>query len=300
MIQTVGIIGLGALGMLFGERLIRGGAEVIVIADHDRAVRLIQQGAVVNGNPVSFDIRTPDQAQMVDLLIFATKFGGLASAMETAAPFIGPDTILLSVLNGIASEQVLSRRFGPEKVLYCTAQGMDAVHAGNSLTYSKAGSLTIGEADGCLSERLQAVTSFLNGTGVPAEAVTDIIRRQWGKLMLNVGINQVVMVYEGDYGTVRHPGEARDMMIAAMREVQTVAGKKGYPIPDEELWQWVALTDSLSERGKPSMRQDGEAHRKSEVELFAGTIIREAEKLNVDVPVNRELYRRILDMESRY
>ena len=134
MIQTVGIIGLGALGMLFGERLIRGGAEVIVIADHDRAVRLIQQGAVVNGNPVSFDIRTPDQAQMVDLLIFATKFGGLASAMETAAPFIGPDTILLSVLNGIASEQVLSRRVGPEKVLYCTAQGMDAVHAGNSLT----------------------------------------------------------------------------------------------------------------------------------------------------------------------
>lgn len=301
MIKTVGIIGLGALGMLFGDRLMQGNAHVIVIADADRAARIRANGTVINGRHVDFEVRTPDEAEPVDLLIFATKFGGLESAMETAAPFVGPDTILLSVLNGISSEQVLGSRFGSEKVLLCTAQGMDAVHEGNTLCYANPGSLTIGEPEpDHMSERLMAVTAFLQDAGVTATAVPDMARRQWGKLMLNVGINQVVMVYEGNYGTVRVPGEARDMMIAAMREVQAVAAKEGYPISDEELYGWVALTDSLSPEGKPSMRQDSEAHRKSEVELFAGTIIREAERFNVDVPVNRELYRRILEMESRY
>lgn len=103
-----------------------------------------------------------------------------------------------------------------------------------------------------------------------AKPVGDMVRRQWGKLMLNVGLNQTVMVFEGDYGTVQQPGKPRDIMIAAMREVQKLAAMEGYPISDEEFDDWVKLADSLSPAGKPSMRQDGEAHRKSEVELFAG------------------------------
>ena len=103
-IQTVGIVGLGALGVLFGSRLLAGGADVRVIADETRAARYRREGVTANGVPVAFTYVTPQEAQPVDLLIFATKAGGLAGAMETAAPFIGPDTLMLSVLNGITSE----------------------------------------------------------------------------------------------------------------------------------------------------------------------------------------------------
>ena len=172
---------------------------------------------------------------------------------------------------------------------------------GNALTYAHAGMIVLGEKlPGEITPRVQAVADFLNAHGVTAKPVGDMVRRQWGKLMLNVGLNQTVMVFEGDYGTVQQPGKPRDIMIAAMREVQKLAAMEGYPISDEEFDDWVKLADSLSPAGKPSMRQDGEAHRKSEVELFAGTIIRRAARFGLDVPVNRWLYDTVKKMEAAY
>ena len=299
--QTVGIIGLGALGVLFGQRLLENGADVRIIADQSRAEKYQKQGVTCNGAPVNFRYVTPEKAEKVDLMIFATKEGGLRSAMETASGFIGEDTLILSVLNGVSSEETIAARFGEKNVLYCTAQGMDAVKVGSALTYAHAGMIVLGEKEpGEISPRVQAVADFLNAHGVTAQPVGDMVRRQWGKLMLNVGLNQTVMVFEGDYGTVQKPGKPRDIMIAAMREVQKLANLEGYPIDDEEFDEWVKLADSLSPAGKPSMRQDGEAHRKSEVELFAGTIIRRAEKYQLDVPINRWLYDTVKKMEAAY
>ena len=299
--QTVGIIGRGALGVLFGQRLLENGADVRIIADQSRAEKYQKQGVTCNGAPVNFRYVTPEKAEKVDLMIFATKEGGLRSAMETASGFIGEDTLILSVLNGVSSEETIAARFGEKNVLYCTAQGMDAVKVGNALTYAHAGMIVLGEKQPCeITPRVQAVADFLNAHGVTAQPVGDMVRRQWGKLMLNVGINQTVMVFEGDYGTVQKPGKPRDIMIAAMREVQKLANLEGYPIDDAEFDDWVKLADSLSPAGKPSMRQDGEAHRKSEVELFAGTIIRRAARFGLDVPVNRWLYDTVKKMEAAY
>lgn len=301
MIHTVGIIGLGALGVLFGQRLLESGADVRIIADAQRAARYRAQGVTCNGENVPFAYVTPDDASPVDLLIFATKEGGLRAAMETAAGFAGEDTLLLSVLNGVTSEGVLAERFGERNVLYCTAQGMDAVKVGSALTYAHAGMIVLGEREpGAITPRVQAVADYLNAHGVTAQPVCDMVRRQWGKLMLNVGVNQAVMVFEGDYGAVQAPGRPRDVMIAAMREVQRLAAREGYVLTDEEFDGWVALVDTLSPAGKPSMRQDGEAHRKSEVELFAGTIVRLGEKHGVDTPVNRWLYETVKRMEAAY
>lgn len=299
--RTVGIVGLGALGVLFGERLLSGGADVSVIADEARVQRYRKDGVLCNGKPVAFAYKTPAQAEPVDLLIFATKESGLRGAMDTAAGFIGENTLILSVLNGVSSEEIIAARFGEKNVLYCVAQGMDAVKIGRALTYAHAGVIVLGEKQpGAISARVRQVADFLNAHGVTAQAVGDMVRRQWGKLMLNVGINQAVMVFEGDYGTVQKPGKPREVMLAAMREAQKLAQLEGYPISDEEFDDWVRLADSLSPTGKPSMRQDGEAHRKSEVELFAGTIIRRAERFGLDVPVNRWLYDTVKKMEAAY
>lgn len=127
-----------------------------------------------------------------------------------------------------------------------------------------------------------------------------MVRRQWGKLMLNVGLNQTVMVFEGDYGTVQQPGKPRDIMIAAMREVQKLATLEGYPISDEEFDDWVKLADSLSPAGKLSMRQDGEAHRKSEVELSRARLSAARRALGWMCPSTRWLYDTVKKMEAAY
>ena len=300
-IKTVGLIGLGAVGALYAERMLSAGAEICIIVDEARKECYLREGIYVNGKRVDFPYVTPKEAQPVDLLLIVTKEGGLRSAMETAAGFVGKDTLILSLLNGVISEEIVAERFGAEHVLYSVAQGMDAVKEGAYLTYVHPGRIVLGEKEpGKISERVQAAADYLNAHDVTATPVPDMVRRQWGKLMLNVGLNQACMVFECDYGGVQRPGKARETMLGAMREAQMIAGLEGHVITDSEFDEWVALLDSFAPQGKPSMRQDGEAHRKSEVELFAGTMIRLAGKHGAQVPVNAWLYEKVLEMESTY
>ena len=300
-IRTVGIIGFGALGVQFAYRLEQGGANVIVIADEARAALYRRDGVLCNGATYIPRVCTPAQAQTVDVLIFATKADGLAGAMETAAPFIGPQTLMISVLNGVTSEEQLAERFGADNVLYATAQGTDAVKEGRVLVYQSGASITLGERlAGEVSPRVKEVAQYLTDHGVKTLAVGDMLRRQWSKLMFNVGLNQACMVFECDYAGIQREGKAREVMQAAMREAQAIAELEGQRITDEEFQQWVTMADGFSPDGKPSMRQDSEAKRKSEVELFSGTMIRLARKYGVAVPVNEWLYARVKEIEAAY
>lgn len=300
-IRTVGLIGLGAVGALYAERMLSAGADIRIIVDAARYERYAREGVYVNGARVDFPYVTPDEAKPVDLLLIVTKEGGLLSAMETASGFVGGNTLIISLLNGVTSEGIAAERFGEKNVLYSVAQGMDAVKEGNQLTYVHPGRIVLGEREeGAISERVQAVADYLNGHGVVCTPVPDMVRRQWGKLMLNVGLNQACMVFECDYGGVQQPGEARETMLGAMREAQKMAALEGYAISEAEFEEWVALLDSFSPAGKPSMRQDGEAKRKSEVELFAGTMVRLGQKHGVALPVNEWLYRRVKEIEAAY
>jgi len=300
-IKTVGLIGLGAVGALYAGQLLASGADIRVIVDEDRKSRYSCEGVYINGVRVDFPYITPVDAAPVDLLLIVTKEGGLFSAMETASGFIGPDTLIISLLNGVTSEGIVAARFGEKNVLYSVAQGMDAVKEGNSLTYVHPGRIVLGEREeGEISARVQMVADYLNSHGVVCTPVGDMVRRQWGKLMLNVGLNQACMVFECDYGGVQQPGKPREVMLGAMREAQKMAALEGYAISEEEFDEWVALLDSFSPAGKPSMRQDGEAHRKSEVELFAGTMVRLGRRHGVQLPVNEWLYERVKEIEAAY
>ena len=89
-------------------------------------------------------------------------------------------------------------------------------------------------------------------------------------------------------------------MIGAMREVVAVANAEGVPLSEQDVTTWVDIIDHLPSDGEPSMRQDGKNRRKSEVELFSGTIRRLAAKHGIPVPVNDWLYEQIQEMERAY
>lgn len=297
--KRIAIIGMGALGLLYGDML-QSAFDVGFIVDPRRKAAYARQPIRVNGEDKSFMLLDAGANHPVDLLIFAVKGTALAQAIEDAAGYVGPDTVILSLLNGITSEEILGRRFGPEHIVYCTAQGMDAVRVDRSLRYTQRGKLCIGLPGGAASPKLDSVCAAFDAAGVPYEVDPDILHRLWSKFMLNVGVNQVVMVHEGNYGTIQQPGPARDQMIAAMREVIPLSRLEGVPVTEEDLAYYVDLMDTLSPEGMPSMRQDGLAHRKSEVELFAGTVCRLAARHDLPVPVNEALYRTVLDMEKNY
>ena len=300
--KTVGLIGLGAMGVLYSDLLQRGlmQGDFFVIADAERVERYQRDGVYCNGTRCDFLYRRKEDAVPVDLLIVGVKFGGLKAAIEEAAPFVTAQTVILSLLNGIASERVLQQAFPQAKVLYCIAQGMDAVKLGNQASYANKGVLVLGEADGQQSAALTEVGALFTQAGVPYQYSATIIRQLWNKLMLNTGINQVVMVYEGVYATVQQPGEARDLMIATMREVMQVANAEGIDLNETDVQNWLRVADGLNPQGMPSMRQDGLAKRYSEVELFSGTVIPLAEKHQIAVPHCQYLYDSIKAIEATY
>ena len=303
-IRTVSIIGLGALGILFSNQLSKkmNFENLRTIADENRIEKYKRELIYCNNEICNFQYITPEtKSTPADLVIFAVKFNALKAAIMSASNQIGENTIILSALNGISSEEIIGNAFGIDKVLYCVAQGMDAVKADNHLTYSNKGILCFGEKEAnIISEKVQRVANFFDSVDFPYEAVTNMYKRQWGKLMLNVGVNQTVAVYEGNYGTIQKEGPARDTMINSMKEVMALSSFEGVTLTDEDLKYWLSVLDTLSPDGKPSMRQDLENHRFSEVELFSGTIIKIGQKYEIQTPVNQILYNQIKDIEKTF
>lgn len=303
-IKTVSIIGLGALGILFGSHLSKRMPEgtLRIIADKNRIRKYENDYVYCNGECCKFNYVTPEELlEPADLVIFTVKYSGLKSAIQAMKNQVGENTIILSALNGISSEAIIGEVYGMEKMLYCVAQGMDAVKVGNKLTYEHMGMLCFGEREpGILSPKVKKVAEFFEKMEVPYEAVTDMYRRQWGKFMMNVGVNQTVAIYESNYGGVQREGQTRTTMISAMREVIALSKAESVNLAEADLNYWLDVLDTLNPEGKPSMRQDMEARRYSEVELFAGTVLKLGRKYGIATPVNEQLFDRIKTVESRY
>ena len=303
-IRTAAIIGMGALGILYGHLISEslGAESVQFVGDAERKRRYDSEGVFFNGSRCPFEMALPGEARTPDLLIFATKARGLASAVSLAREVAGPETAVISLLNGITSEEEIAAGLGKGVILYAVAQGMDATKTGNRLSCSHAGTVCVGtpDTDAAKREALDRVCEFFERARVPYEKDEDILHRFWAKWMLNVGVNQVCLVEQGGYGVVHQPGPARQRMQAAMREAMLVAQAAGVRVTEEDLQFYVRLIDTLAPDGMPSMRQDGLAKRPSEVEMFAGTVVRKGQALGVPVPVNEALYKEILEMESRY
>lgn len=303
-IKKVSIIGLGALGVLFGHHLSKRmrPEDLRIVADQDRITRYEKEKVYSNGELCEFHSVTPEEeCGPADLVIFAVKFNGLQEAIQSMKKHVGEDTIIISLLNGITSESIIGEAYGMDKVLYCVAQGMDAVKVGNKLTYDNMGMLCFGSKEpGVISSKAEKLAEFFEQMDVAYEIETEMMKRQWGKFMLNVGVNQTVAVYRTNYGGIQREGEARDTMITAMREVIALSEKEGIDLTEEDLHYWLNILGTLGPNGKPSMAQDAEAHRPSEVELFAGAVIAFGRKHQIPTPVNEELYERIKGMEKQY
>ena len=301
-IKKVCLIGLGALGIMYAEKLsaLLPEGDFSVIVDKERRERYEKQGIFCNGRTCSFHYVLPEEAKPCDLLIFSTKATGLHAAMESAKGFVGENTIILSVINGIVSEQILGEAFGAEKMIYAVAQGTDATRVGNRLTYHVIGDIVIGEENGEISERIRAVEKLLRDAGIGCQVRTDILRHQWNKFMYNVGLNQVTTVFETDYSGVQQSGEARDTMIAAMNEVRGLSEYEGIDLTEEDIAGWLKILDTFSPDGEPSMRQDAKAKRPTEVFLFAQTVQAFGKKHGVPTPVNDWLEKKIMEIEASY
>ena len=298
------IVGAGAVGSAVGCILHRHRpGAALVLASPGRLERYAAKGFVVNGERIDFPLVSTagKPAQKAQLIILAVKSHQLAQAISDMSPFVGEGSLILSLLNGISSEDDLAAAFGREKVPYAMILGIDAVREGNATSFAAAGKIHFGDARneaGAWSGRVSRIASFFDGAGLGYIVPEDMIRTLWYKFMINVGINQASAVLRAGYGTFQRVPEARAAMEAAMRELVAISIAKGTGLTESDIGRWDETLRSLRPEGKTSMLQDIEAGRKTEVEAFAGAVIALGRDCGVATPVNQLLFDLIRTMEK--
>lgn len=304
MIQKIAIVGMGALGLLYADQLTQGLGNmecVQFIMDESRMARHAGDVYTINGQEKKFRIVRAKDAEPADLCIVAVKYNALPSALDTMASVIGPDTIIMSVMNGVTSEGMIARRYPNAPMLITVAQGMDAMRDGSTLRYTQCGALRIGVAEEKNLPALDAVEALFRAANVPYVREADILYRLWFKYMLNVGVNQTCMVFNTNYGVATTPGaEANEKMVGAMREVIPVAKAHGVTLTEADVQQCIAIERTLDPEGYPSMAQDRRAGRRSEVEMFAGDVIRMSKEIGLDAPYNQFFYDKVKEIEKAF
>jgi 2-dehydropantoate 2-reductase len=300
--MNVMILGAGALGAFYSSRLQATGRDSLcLLADGARYERLERDGLIVNGTGHRFKLTRPGKGAVdQDLVIVAVKHHHLDQAIRDMAGHIGPETAILSVMNGIDSEKRLGEAYGMEKVLFAVAIGIDGVREGNRITVTNPGKILFGEKNNAVqSERVRRIASLFERAGIPFETPEDMPRVLWWKYMINVGVNQVSAVLKAPYGVFQRSEEAREIMLAAMKEVVPVAEREGVRLTDEDMDEWIRVMSGLDPEGKTSMLQDVEAGRKTEAEMLGGTVESIGKQAGIPTPVNSILFRMIRILEQQ-
>ena len=285
------LLGLGAVGAAYASRFAEAGAEVRVVVDPARADRYRSAPTVVNGREYAFALLDDDVP--AELVIVAVKSPQLDEAIDLLRPSLGDKTVVLSLLNGISSEAQLRAGLPGARVPYAISVGIDAVRDGREVHYSSLGRILFGDATNTEppATDLSRVAGLLGSAGIPHHIPADMLHELWWKFLINVGANQVSAIIRAPYRVLQDRDQpARQVMIAAQREVIAVANASGIALAESDLDRWLQVLDGLAPDNYTSMAQDALAGRPSEVDIFAGEMVELGRRTGVPVPVNTTLY----------
>lgn len=288
------LIGAGAVGGVYARKLFNAyGDRFGLVANGFRKKRLEQNGICINGARIFAKVFSSDtKCFYPDLIIIAVKNTQLEQALDDISGFVGKNTLILPLLNGITARDRILERFPENHVFYGLSIYIDAVRIGNEITNTTDGLIQFGDADNTnISAQAQAVKDFLDAAQIESRIMPDMLATTWRKWMINVGLNQVSAITNANYRLLSYSEYNRSLILAAMLEVVSLAKKKGIQLDEEEAHKALDAMKSLSPEGKTSMHQDMEAKRITEVEYFSGTVIRLGKQLEIPVPVNELFYK---------
>lgn len=302
-IKTVSLIGLGAIGGFVAPKLKKIlGNDFRIIANGDRKDRLEKQGVIINDIPYRFHILEPEQTGVyADFAIFAVKNTQLKQAIKDMRNQINSNTIVMSLLNGVNSELQIGEAFYPQNVLTAVIR-VPSINQNGNIHYPETGGIiSFGEKNNkILSKNVLAVRELFERAGIRYEIPEDMLKNMWLKYMSNVSENQLCAIlgvpYKGFAVSIDHIEYMREQ---AAREVIAIAQKKNIHLSEQDLAERIPIIRNLIPDGKPSTLQDIEAGRKTEVETFAGEVMRMGRELGVPTPYNEIFYHMICALEEK-
>ena len=302
-IRTVALIGLGAIGAYFADSMLPHlGDDLRIIAGGNRKKRLEKEGLVVNGRQEFYNIVSPDEkTSPADLVIIITKFNELREALDDIRHQVGEDTLILVPLNGVESEDIAASVYGWDRVLYSLMR-VSSVKDENRISFNPATSFVeFGEKTNNPdkpSEKVKRIGDFFDRVGIRSVVRGDMVHAIWEKYVCNVSENQVSALMKIPFGAWGSSEDANAMRIMVADEVIKIARKKGIMIDEDYARNHLDFLKKLPPDNMSSTLQDILAGRKTEVEMFSGTVIRLGKETGVPTPLNEFLYHAIRLMEG--
>lgn len=293
-INNVLICGIGAVGSIYANKINEYSPENLrVLVDKNRYEKYIKNPKIFNGKRLDLNYILPDDKSFkADLIIVATKFNGLNDVIKNIENFVKDDTIIISLLNGIISEKMMAQKYGQTHILHSYFIGHSAMRKGNIITHDGTGFIVFGVLNPEVTDINDKVLveKFFDKVGIKYKTPDDIQRAMWLKFMLNVSSNQTSAVLRMNFGQMQKSVKCRKFLTDVMQEVVNLAKAHGVKNTDSMIDEAFMSFDSMISEGKTSMLQDVEAGRKTEVEIFAGTVIELGKHYNIPTPYNKVLH----------
>lgn len=299
-IQSVAVLGAGAVGsyVIWGlshKKDIRLG----MIAEGERADRLKKGGCRINDEVYRPEVWSPQEAEDVDLLIVSLKYGSLPEALESIKTIVGEHTTVMSLMNGVDSEELIAEQVGDDRVLRSLIKV--ASHKEENGYYFNP-ETTLGIIFGELaapfdSERVHAIESLFADTGIHFRS-TEFIREEiWGKFRLNVCNNLPQAILGAGVGCYSDSTHMKAISDGLRRELEQIALAKG--IDMSKMAGTSGRGSAVPASARYSTLQDLDAGRHTEIDMFSGALMRMGEELGIPTPYNEYTYHMIKALEEK-
>lgn len=296
-IEKVALLGAGAVGAYFiwglADKL---GDNFCVVAKGERKERLESDGLVINGKQYHFTVKEPNEVGDVDLLLVSSKQDALVDALDDINTMVGKNTIVISLLNGVTSEEIIGNAIGMEHMLYSVMR-IASVRKGNEITFvpEHTAGVFVGEKDSAVpSERLLTVEELFEGTGIRYNFVENIILDMWFKYASNIAQNLPQAILGVGFGAYYDSEHVLAIAKSLWKEVAQIANAKGIPLGEEFVY-----FAGPNLKARFSTLQDLDAGRHTEIEMFAGEMMRMAKEHGIAVPYCEYTYHLIKALEEK-
>ena len=299
-IKKVAVLGAGAVGsyVIWGLSS-RNDIELGVIAEGERAERLKQNGCTINGKIYHPEVWNSEETDTVDLLIVALKYGSLSAALGSIQKATSENTVIMSLMNGVDSEEIIAEKVGEDHLLpavikVASHKEEDGYHFDPETTIG----IIFGELTAPYdSERVRAIEELFNDTGIHFRATEYVREEMWSKFRLNVCNNLPQAILGAGVGCYRDSVHMKAISDGLKGELEAIAQAKGIDL---------SKTEASSGRGSavpPSARystlQDLDAGRHTEIDMFSGALIRMGKELGIPTPYNEYTYHMIKALEEK-
>lgn len=301
------VLGAGALGSALGGTLAEAGHEVTLLTRNRAHVEAIRsRGLTLRTEGADRVVRlgaAVDTAGLppVDLVIVLVKSLDTDTAMRDARAIVGPETLVVSLQNGLGQEDVLAGIVGLERVLAGkTYAGGVMLAPGHVMSGTKGKETIIGELDGAVSPRALAVMEAFNNAGLATIVSANILGAMWDKLFVNVATGALAGITGLAYGELYSIPEIEETAIAAVAEAMAVAKACSIEVQTSDpRAPWVKAAAGLPAEFKTSMLQSLEKGALTEIDFINGSVVRAGQRVGIATPVNATLVALVKGVEKK-